>query len=132
MRAAYIIEVQPGDIASLAFAAGVLVAQGVSQGQVIANMLDNIQMVEVPDDFIVDEAQGFELQENGELIEFPVTPDTAESVQADGEFIGEEADPEEVARILATIPEPESQPVYYPQNQQSDFGAGPPPSGNMR
>lgn len=113
MRAACIIEVQPGDIASLAFAAGVLVAQGVAQGQILANMLDQIQMVEVPDDFI----EG----EQGDVLEFP------SPVADPEEFVGEEADPEDVARILASIPEPESTPIYYPQNNQADFGAGPPP-----
>ncbi len=111
-RAAYLIEIQPADIATIAYACGVLTAQGIPQGQVLANMLDNIQMVEVPDDFYVDEAQGFQ-NEDATVLDFPSVPAAEEEL-------------EEEASFLEEVPAPVSSPVYYPRNSQSDFGAGPP------
>lgn len=109
----YLIEVDPAHLGPLGFVAGILQAQGVPQGGILADMLQRVQQVEVPDDWGIQPDEGVAQQgpEDGEE-EFPeITPENDPTA------------PENLGIDLGDGP-PEVAGEWYPQSTAADFGAG--------
>lgn len=148
-RTAYIAEIDPREVAALAYVAGMLQGQGVAQGAIIAGVLDRIQLVEVPDEFGALEGEEPEAaeelsepgvsDEGGTVLDFP-TPTEVE----EGEVLPENAyephggelpaidpatDPTapENLGVELNLPNPYGPPPASSFANQEDFGAGPPP-----
>jgi hypothetical protein len=137
-RQAYIVEIEAQHIGALGYLTGLLTGQGVPQAQLIADLLNNIQLVEVPDDF-GPEQEPEDSEETGEavegqLIEFPTQVEDYK--EADDEPVGGDlpaidplSDPTspESLGIELNKPNPWGAPAPAPSSNQEDFGAGPPP-----
>jgi hypothetical protein len=143
-RQALIVEIQPEHLAALGYLTGLLTGQGVPQAQLVADLLNSVQQVEVPDDFgpeqlpeVEDdnESDDEELPETeGELIAFPSREQSealdAEPVGGDLPAIDPLSDPTspESLGIELNKPNPWGAPAPAPASNQEDFGAGPPPT----
>jgi hypothetical protein len=138
-RQALIVELQPEHLAALGYLTGLLTGQGVPQAQLVADLLNNIQQVEVPDDFgpqvpEVEDYKEADDQEGGELIEFPSLEgvEVGEDGLAGSELpaidpLTDPTSPESLG-IELNKPNPWGAPAPPPTSNQEDFGAGPPPT----
>jgi hypothetical protein len=139
-RIAYIAEVDPTEVAAIAYVAGLLQGQGVQQGAVIGGILERLQMVEVPDDFGAGEDVG-EVgsgdgsaedtggeQETDNVVQFP-QPVNEDGVELDSTLpaIDPLADPTSPESLGIQLNLPAPPPPPGPQSAQDTFGAGPPP-----
>lgn len=137
-RIAYLIELDPREVPQLAYVAGLLTGQGIPQGAALANALDRIQLVEVPDEFgglEGAEQEGTEevpesgvSDEGGEVIDFP-TPvnDDGDELPSELPPIDPTSDPTAPENLGVVLNQPAPPPPPPPMNRQEDFGAGPPP-----
>jgi hypothetical protein len=152
-RVAYIAEIDPREVAALGYLAGMLQGQGIAQGQVLAQILDRIQLVEVPDDFagVAEDAAPEQAEqawegEGGTVLDFPSSFDSEveNSGTSSGDVLPENAfevpggelpaidvanDPTapENLGIELNKPNPYGPPPVTQFANQEDFGAGPPP-----
>lgn len=134
-RTAYIAEIDPREVAALAYVAGMLQGQGVPQGQLIAGILDRIQLVEVPDDFgeldddVEDTAEGEGEKADGSVVELFPQPvsDTGEELDTTLPAIDPLLDPTSPESLGIQLNLPAPPPPPGPQSPQDTFGAGPPP-----
>lgn len=106
-KTVYLIEVDPAHLGPLGFVAGILQAQGVPQGEILAGLLARVQLVEVPDDWgLTPEAEASEAEEFEEI-----TPENDPTAPENlGIDLGDRA--------------PEGEGGWAPQSTAADFGAG--------
>lgn len=132
MRDALLVEIDPQDLGTLTFLAGLLVGMGRTEAEVLNKIISNWQVMEVEDDF-----GQLEPPDNVTTIDFQGNPDNTGAVPAppleieDEEFqpIDVNTDPTAPENLGITLNQPaESEPDYTPFAEEGDFGAGPIPT----
>jgi hypothetical protein len=118
-RTAYLVELFPNELAALGFVAGLLAAQGAEQGDILAEVLQRVQVVEVEDDGPDDNGQ---LSLVPDLEEKDVEDE--EETETVEEEIGSNVDPESLG-VQVNLPAPPPPPP--PITRPDEFGAGPGP-----
>ena len=115
-RLAYVIEVDPAHLGPLGYIAGLLQGQGVPQGALLAELLGNVQVVEVPDEFGQSPTSALGAAQPG-----PENEDEFEEITPENDPTA----PENLGIDLGDGP-PEIITPFVPQSEALDFGAGPP------